>query len=98
MELGQAYEDALAPSHRRALTGAADELINTTIDDLAASEDLTWTADNWLIGTMLPSRHRLRYDGAFARRFFICLVTVVLKLGQPEPIPPSCVAEALAPP
>src|SRR5262245_7977967 len=30
------------------------------------------------------------------RRFFVCLVTVVWKLGQTEPMRPSCMAEELA--
>ena len=96
MELGQAYADALPVSHRRALGEAADVLIDTTIDDLSASDDPGWCADNWLIGTMLPPRYRLKYTGGFARRFFACLITAVWKLGQREAIRPSCVAEELA--
>jgi hypothetical protein len=45
---------------------------------------------------MLPACYRLRYTGPFAREFFVSLVTVVWKLGQREPIRPSCVAEELA--
>ncbi len=71
-------------------------LIETTIDDLSASDDPGWTADNWLIGTMLPQRYRLKYTSGFARRFLACLLTAVWKLGQREPIRPSCVAEELA--
>ena len=64
--------------------------------DLNASHRSDWTADNWLIGTMLPSRYRLKYTAGFARKFFICLVTVVWKLGQREPLRLPCVAEELA--
>lgn len=96
MELGHAYEEALPPSHRRALADAADVLIDTTIDNLSTSSDPTWSNDNWLIGLMLPPRYQLRYDARFARRFFVCLVTVVWKLGQRAPMRPSCVAEELA--
>ena len=81
---------------RRLLLEAAEELIDTTLMDLNASTRSDWTADNWLIGTMLPPRYRLKYTAGFARRFFVCLVTVVWKLGQREPIRLSCVAEELA--
>ncbi len=96
MELGQAYADVLPVGHRRALGEAAEVLIDTTIDDLSASDDPGWTADNWLIGTMLPQRYRLKYTSGFARRFLACLLTAVWKLGQREAIRPSCVAEELA--
>src|SRR5258708_465615 len=96
MELGKAYEEALSPSHRRALTEAADVLIDTTLDNLPSSDDPTWSNDNWLIGMLLPQRYQLRYDVRFARKFFVCLVTVIWKLGQSEPMRPSCVAEELA--
>jgi hypothetical protein len=96
MDVGQAYEDVLAEHERRLLLEAAQELIDTTLMDLGASDRPDWTADNWLIGTMLPPRFRLRYTAEFARRFFVCLVTVVWKLGQREPIRLSCVADELA--
>jgi hypothetical protein len=96
MELGQAYKDALSEHERRILFEAAQELIDTTLMDLGASDRPDWTADNWLIGTLLPPRFRLRYTADFARRFFMCLVTVVWKLGQREPNRLSCVAEELA--
>jgi hypothetical protein len=96
MELGKAYEDVLSLEHRLALGEAANELISTTISDLVNSDETTWTNDNWLIGDMLPPRYIPRYNGEFARKFFVCLVTVVWKLGQPLPMRPSCVAEELA--
>ncbi len=96
MELGQAYEDALSEHERRILLEAAQELIDTTLMDLGASDRPDWTADNWLIGTMLPPRYRLKYTAEFARKFFVCLVTVIWKLGQREPMRLSCVAEELA--
>lgn len=96
MELGQAYEDALSEYERRILFEAARELIDTTLMDLGASNLSDWTADNWLIGTMLPPRYRSKYTAEFARRFFVCLVTVVWKLRQREPLRLSCVAEELA--
>jgi hypothetical protein len=96
MELGKAYEDVLSLEHRLALGEAANELISTTITDLANSDETTWTNDNWLIGDMLPPRYIPRYTGEFARKFFVCLVTAVWKLGQPVPVRPSSVAEELA--
>jgi hypothetical protein len=96
MELGHAYEDILTENERRLLLEAAEELIDTTLMDLGASDRADWTADNWLIGTMLPPRYRLKYTAEFARKFFVCLVTVVWKLGQRQPIRLSCVAEELA--
>ena len=96
MQLGQAYAGALPASHRRMLRDAAEELIDTTIQDLCASDASGWSADNWLIGTMLPARYKLRYTGDFARKFFVCLVTVIWKLSQREAVRPSCVAEELA--
>jgi hypothetical protein len=45
---------------------------------------------------MLPPRYRLKYSAGFARKFFMCLVTVAWKLGQREPLRLSCVAEELA--
>lgn len=96
MNLGQAYDDALSEHACRLLLDAAQELIDTTLMDLGASDQPGWNADNWLIGTMLPPRYRLRYTAEFARRFFVCLVTVIWKLGQREPIRLSCVAEELA--
>ena len=96
MELAQAYEEDLPPNHRRALTEAAQVLIDTTIDDSSRSSGPTWSNDNWLIGTMLPPRYQPRYTAQFARKFFVCLVTVIWKLGQREPMRPSCVAEELA--
>ena len=96
MELGQAYEDVLSDQERGLLLEAAQELIDTTLMNLGASDRADWTADNWLIGTMLPPRYRLKYTAKFARRFFLCLVTVVWKLGQREPLRLSCVAEELA--
>jgi hypothetical protein len=41
---------------RRKLFEAAQELIDTTVMDLGTSDRSDWTADNWLIGTMLPLR------------------------------------------
>ena len=96
MELSQAYEDALSEHERRFLFEAAQEMIDTTLMDQGASDRPDWTADNWLIGTMLPPRYRLKYTAESARRFFVCLVTVIWKLGQREPIRLSCVAEELA--
>ncbi len=96
MEFGQAYKEDLPESHRRALLEAANDLINTTIRDLGASEEIHWTNDNWLLGMLLPPRYTPYYTGEFARKFFMCLVTVVWKLGQAEIIQPSCVAEELA--
>ena len=96
MELGQAYEEVLSAQERRRLLEAAQELIDTTLMDLGASDRSDWTADNWLIGTMLPPHYRLKYTAEFARRFFVCLITVVWKLGQQEPLRLSCVAEELA--
>ena len=94
--LCQAYADALSGGHQEALSTAARELIETTLTDLGASNDASFEADNWLIGTMLPPRYALRYDGSFARKFFICLTTVIWKLGQRETMRLSCVAEELA--
>jgi hypothetical protein len=96
MALGQAYADVLTEQERRILFDAAQELIYTTLMDLGASDRPDWTADNWLIGTMLPPRYRLKYTADFARRFFMCLGTVIWKLGQREPMRLSCVAEELA--
>src|SRR5689334_17934191 len=96
MELGSAYSEVLSLDHQRALGEAANELISTTISDLVNSDETTWTNDNWLIGDMLPPRYIPRYNGEFARKFFVCLVTVVWKLGQPIPMRLSCVAEELA--
>src|SRR5262245_45063246 len=68
VELGLAYGDALTAPQRRALTAAADELIDTTLDELASSGDSDWSASSWLVGGLLPPRYALRYDGAFARK------------------------------
>jgi hypothetical protein len=96
MAFGQAYADVLSDYEGRLLLEAAEELIDTTLMELNTSTRSDWTADNWLIGTMLPPRYRLKYTAAFARKFFICLVTVVWKLGQRETLRLSCVAEELA--
>lgn len=96
MELAQAYADVLPASHRQALAEAANELIDTTMRDLEASDTPDWSNDNWLIGTFLPPRYIPRYTAKFAQRFFACLMTIVWKLGQREPIPLSCTAEELA--
>jgi hypothetical protein len=96
MGFGQAYADVLSDDEARLLLEAAEELIDTTLMDLEASGRRDWTADNWLIGAMLPPRYRLKYTAGFARKFFTCLVTVVWKLGQREPMRLSCVAEELA--
>lgn len=96
MELGLAYADVLPTTHRQALAEAADFLLDTTLHELQASDDPEWGADNWLIGTMLPPRYAPRYTSQFARKFFVCLTTIVWKLGQLDVIRPSCVAEELA--
>lgn len=96
MGLGLAFKHVLSGDHRQALQEAADELIEITISDLSTSDEPNWTNDNWLIGDMLPSRFRLSYTGDFARKFLVCLITVVWKLGQWEAMRPSCVAEELA--
>jgi hypothetical protein len=96
VELGQAYPDALDARHRQALAEAAEMVMDTTLDDLAASSSPGWAADDWHLGGLLPPRYAARFTAGFARRFFVCLSTVVWKLGQPEPIRPSCVAEELA--
>jgi hypothetical protein len=67
---GQAYADVLSLDHRLALGEAANELISTTITDLANSDETNWTNDNWLIGDMLPPRYIPRYAGEFARQIF----------------------------
>jgi hypothetical protein len=96
MQLGQAYAGALPASHRHMLRDAAEEVIDTTLQDLCASDAPDWSADNWLMGTLLPARYKLRYTADFARKFFVCLITVIWKLGQREAVHPSCVAEELA--
>jgi hypothetical protein len=96
MELGQAYAEVLSEHERRILFEAGQELIDTTLIDLGTSDRPDWTADSWFIGTMLPPRYRLKYTAEFARKFFVCLITVIWKLGQQEPICLSCVAEELA--
>jgi hypothetical protein len=95
MALSHAYADVLSYQERRILLEASQELIDTTLMDLGASDRSDWTADNWLIGTMLPPRYRLRYTAEFARRFFVCLVTVIWRHGEQEPIRLSYVAEEL---
>jgi hypothetical protein len=96
MGFGQAYAAVLSDDESGLLLDAAEELIDTTLMDLNTSNRSDWTADNWLIGTLLPPRYRLKYTAGFARKFFVCLITVVWKLGQREPLRLSCVAEELA--
>jgi len=96
MAFGQAYADVLSDHESRLLLDAAEELLATTLMDLNPSNGSDWTADNWLIGAMLPPRYRLKYPVGFARKFFICLVTVVWTLAQRKLLRLSCVAEELA--
>jgi hypothetical protein len=95
MELGVAYAEVLPTSHRRALAEAAAFLMDLMLDDLAspASE---WSAETSYIASLLPPRYLPRYTLGFARKFFVCVSTVVWKLGQHQPIGLSCVAEELA--
>ena len=96
MELGQAYQHSLPKAHRKALTDAAVQLLDDSLQQLALSFATQWDPTNWLVGNLLPERFIRKYTGDFARRFFFCLSTMVWKLGQPEIIQPSCVAEELA--
>lgn len=96
MELGLAYAEVLPPHHRRALAEAADFLTDTTFRDFSSSDHKTWTNSEWYLGSMLPPRFEPKYDLLFAQQFFVCLLTVVWKLGQRDHIGPSCVAEELA--
>jgi hypothetical protein len=65
-------------------------LIDTMLDDLGRggdssndpSSDSSWTANNWLLADLAPSRYRMRYTRAFARQCFFCLLTVAWMLGQ----------------
>jgi hypothetical protein len=62
MELGQAYAEVLTEDQRRALMEAAEELIDTTLMDLAASDRHYWTADNWLMTWILDKRNGFSRD------------------------------------
>jgi hypothetical protein len=64
MQIGQAYTDVLPETHRLALQEAADELIDTTISDLAAGGYAEWSEENWFIGGLLPQRYVLKCSQA----------------------------------
>ena len=88
--------DILPPSHRRALADACDLLIDSWFDELGPVSEGAWPVADSALGTALPRRHALAYTPRFARRFFVCLVTVAWKLAQPGRVPLACVAEELA--
>jgi hypothetical protein len=96
MELGRAYAEVLPASHRHALADAADFLTDTTFRDFSSNDYQTWTNSKWYLGSVLPPRYESRCDLFFAQQLFVCLLTVVWKLGQRDHIGPSCVAEELA--
>jgi len=83
---GDTAAEGSSKKRARAYADSATACEKATIDSQIAQ----------VAGTMLPARYRLRCTGDFARKFFVCLVTVIWKLGQREAFRPSCVAEELA--
>jgi len=83
---GDTAAEGSSKKRARAYADSATACEKATIDSQIAQ----------VAGTMLPARYRLRWTGDFARKFFVCLVTVIWKLGQREAFRPSCVAEELA--
>ncbi len=96
--LADHWADLLPTHHREALADALDWLTDSFLDeyDEIASGRLAFSES--LLGSNLPRMHAARYDRAFAKRFFACLLTVGWKLAQAEPPEPllSCTAEELA--
>jgi hypothetical protein len=85
----------LADVEQEALRGACTVMIDQAFDDLAAlesGEDFTGlTMLDWL-----PRKHLPRYNGSFARRFAVCLITVAWKLFDGADHRLACVAEEMA--
>lgn len=104
VQLGQAYQRVLPVNHREALFAAAEILYDAMLDDLEVINSGAWSADDTreqsiefsFIAGNLPTRYRLRYTPRFMKRFHLCLLTVIWKLGQREPLKLSSVAEELA--
>lgn len=85
----------LIPEVRQALGDAGEILIEALYQDLHALQNGT----NFARTTMadyLPAVYLNRYDLAFARKFHICLSTVVWKLQAPDGYALACVGEELA--
>lgn len=64
-------------------------------------EDLAWLAqglpfDEANMADALPRKYLPRYDLLFAKKFVVCVSTVVWKLQSPDPQELACVAEELA--
>lgn len=96
MRLGYAYREALTLGQREALYSAAEMMEEGILDDLAAFHNGSWEAEYSVTVSGLPQRYLLRYTPQFIRRFDMCLLTVIWKLGQRQRILLSCVAEELA--
>jgi hypothetical protein len=89
-------EDILPTNHRQALADACDRLIDMWLDELAAIMHGDWSVANSAIAEALPRSYLLSYTPIFAKQFYVCLITVALKLAQPRRVPLTCVAEELA--
>jgi hypothetical protein len=69
----------LADLEQEAVRVACTVMIDQAFDDLAALESGDDFASLSLLD-WLPRKHLPRYNGAFARQFTVCLITVAWKL------------------
>ena len=89
-------DDVLSPRQRLALAAASRTLIDTWLDDLAQAARAGWRDEPPHLAASLPPPWRAGPTEDFARRYFLCLATIVWKLGQERWLLPACRAEELA--
>jgi len=86
----------------RLLAGALVEAATLTIDFLfedireLGKRRVADSGDLFLVLSELPERFANQYDGLFARKFLVALVTITGRLAAEQWSPPASIAEALA--
>jgi hypothetical protein len=97
MRFAQAFADAELPHQERDYLRAACELLIVQFfDDIRDVDRERWSLEKTAMLAFLPARYRPRFTPDDAIDFYICLVSVVGKLGQQQWQFPACLAEELA--
>ena len=86
--LADHWTTLLPTHHREALADSFDWLADAFLDEYDEIASGRVALSESLLGSNLPRMQSARYDLAFAKRFFACLLTVGWKLAQIDPQEP----------
>jgi hypothetical protein len=94
--IGDAHPTTLPADHWKGLRASVDILIDGFSDDIARLLIDEVDFEHTFMSAYLPPQFKARYGALFAKKLFVCLVTVAWKLDQAGNWPLACTGEQLA--